>query len=207
MSYTVPPAAAAPPPRQRPATVTAASYLLYLIALLQLFGLVAVVATMGTMTDVYNEAYQGTELEGFGTVVGVIGFVVAGVALLVFGAGFVTLGILNAKGKNPARIVTWVVAGAGICCFGANLTGPGSFGNFGGVGGTPTDGGPDPAEVQQRVLDALPSWYGPYNLVVHLIALLAAIAVIVLLALPASNRYFRKPQAPQWQPPGYPPIG
>lgn len=205
MSYTVPPGAAGPPPRQRPATVTAASYLLYLIAALQLLNIVAALATIGTTMDVYNDAYEGTPQEGLGTIAGAIGIGVAALGLLIFGGGFVALGILNAKGKNAARIVTWVIAGIGICCFGANLAGPTSIGDFG--GGTPPGGGPSSAELQQRAMEALPSWYGPYTFTVNLIALFAAIAVIVLLALPRSNEFFRKPQPYGGQAPTYPPIG
>jgi hypothetical protein len=206
VSYTVPPAAANPP-RPRPATVTAASYLLYLLAALQLLNMAVSLITMGTVMDVTNDAYQGTGPEGLGNIAGTIGVIAAVVSGLIFAAGYVTLGILNGKGKNAARIVTWVITGIGVCCYGVGMTGRSLVGGFGGGGGQP-GGGPSAAELQERMMEALPSWHQPYTFTVALISLLAAVAVIVLLALPPSNEFFRKPQPYGWQqPPGYPPIG
>ena len=55
----------------------------------------------------------------------------------------------------------------------------------------------------------LPSWYEPLSTVLTVISLLAILGAVILLALPASNAYFRKAQ-PAWDPnqslavPGYP---
>lgn len=206
MSYTVPPAAAAPPPRPRPATVTAASYLLYLLAALQVIYGVIALSTTGPMREAYEQAWADTpELRDSADMIATLTGVFTLIMYLIFAAGFVVLGILDGKGKNPARIVTWVLAGIGVCCFGAGTAGSALGGLFGGIsapgGGT---NAPDPTEA---LSEAMPSWYYTANTAISLVSLLAAVAVIVLLALPPSNEFFRKPQPYGWQPPAYPPIG
>src|SRR6185436_7231411 len=83
-----------------------------------------------------------------------------------------------------------------------------------------TTGAPSQSEIQSRLNDALPSWYQPVTMTVTVIILIAILATIILLALPASNAFFRKqPAAQGWDPsvpyptyppagqPGYPPVG
>jgi hypothetical protein len=200
VSYPIDPVA--PAGRVRPGTVTISSWLLFLVAALQLAQAVVGLSAMGTIADIYNEAYQGTDLEGSGEViagVGVIGGSIFGVLMAV---GLVILAIFNNRGKNASRITTWVIGGLLLCCSGFGLVGQlaGSSMNLGG-GGTDM---PDPKEVQQKIDDALP-WYTPTAATLGVIALLALVTALVLLALPPSNDYFRKVQ-PAWEPPvpGYP---
>lgn len=208
MSYTVPPETG--PARPRPAVVTAASYLLYLVAALQLIGALAALANLGTMQDAYRRAYQDfPELRDAADAIGAVGIGLgAGVAVL-FAAGFVVLGILDGRGKNAARIVTWVVAGLGVCCSGIGLVGRAGSSALAGLGGAGNTDGPDPVEVQRIVDEALPSWYYPLTTTINALMLLALVAVIVLLALPAANAFFRRPPQPAWEPPppSYPSVG
>jgi hypothetical protein len=206
LSYTVP--SSAGPQVPRPPAVSAASGLLYLVAALQLIGGLAALATIGALRDAYTKAYQDypdlrDSVETFTTAGAIIGLVVA----LLFAAGYVALGLLDSRGKNPARIVTWVVAGIGVCCSGVGLAGRAGSSALSGLGrtGGGTDA-PDPNEVQRIVNDALPSWYGPTTLAVNLIVMLSLIAIIILLALPASNAFFRRPapDAASPYPPPYP---
>ena len=191
------------PTRVRPSTVTVSSYLLYATAALILIVGIVSLTTIGTTTEVYREAYRGTEAEGTegllvaGTVVGVV------VNLLV-AAGLVVLALLNNRGKNPARIVTWVVGGLTVCCSGVGLIGQAATSA---ITMPSSPGMPDAAEVQQRLEAALPGWVTPVSLVLGIIQLLALIVALVLLALPASNAFFRKPAAAgAWEPgmPTYP---
>lgn len=210
MSYTVPPGAAAPAPLPRPATVTWASYLLYGLAALQvIYGLVGI-AGISAQAEVFEQAYADIpELQGAGGVFATAGGIVSLIIYLLLAAGFVTLGVLDGKGKNPARIVTWVIAGVSIlCCFGPGIVGSAIGGLFSGIGAPSGGPGPDPAELQRALDEALPSWYYPATVTLSVLSLLASIAVIVLLALPKSNEFFRKPQQ-TWEPPvpGYPPVG
>jgi hypothetical protein len=206
VSYTVPPAAG--PARPRPASVTAASYLLYLVAALQLIAAVIALSILGPTQDAYRTAYQDfPELRGAADAIGTVGIAIGVTVAVLFAVGFVVLGILDGKGKNPARIVTWVVAGLGVCCSGIGVAGQAGSSALAGMGGGGNTNGPDPAEVQRIVDEALPSWYNPASITINALMLLALIAVIVLLALPAANAYFRKPE-PTWEqpPPPYPPV-
>jgi hypothetical protein len=185
--------------------VTAASYLLYLIAALQIIGGIVAISTIDAMRKAYEVAYADfpdlrSNADAIATASAVGGLVIA----LLFAAGFITLGILDGKGKNPARIVTWVLAGISVCCFGFGALGSAFSNMLSGIGGGNANA-PRPGDIQNALQDNLPSWYYPVETTVNILALLSAIAVIVLLALPASNAFFRKPQA-VWEPPAYPGV-
>jgi hypothetical protein len=186
------PAAAA-----RPGSVTISSYLLYLYAALGLIGVIIGLSVIGTTSDVYREAYEGTSAEGTEAFVTVTSVIVAVVGLL-FAVAFVVLAIFNNRGKNASRIVTWVLGGISLCCSGVSLAGS-AFTNSMNFDTGESDV-PDASEVQRRVEDALPGWYTPVSITIAVISLLALLVALILLALPPSNEFFRKP-APAWEPP------
>ena len=112
-----------PPPaaRTRPAVVTVASYLLYLVAVFEVINAILVFTTLSTVKDAINDLYANTSLNNDGgTVVAVAYSVGAGINVL-FALGFVLLGLFDGRGKNGARITTWVVGGISLCCVGAGL--------------------------------------------------------------------------------------
>src|SRR5690606_35603073 len=85
---------------------------------------------------------------------------------------------------------------------------------FGFLTGTFTE--PPDATAQEFELiweESLPVWYQPVNIGAPLVGVLALLGAMVLLALPASNEFYRKPAraaAPPYPPPyqpGYPPPG
>lgn len=183
--------------------MTVAVWLLFLVAALQLISLVVELSQVGTIADTYEAAYRGTGDEDAmrtGAVIGSVGGAALGA---LFGIAYLVLAIFNARGKNAARITTWVFAGLGVCCGTLGVIGSAvsSF-NFGGS----TDNGPDPDDVRRQLEDALPSWYTPVVITLAVLALLSLLAVIVLLALPPANEFFRKPEQ-VWQPPTYPQAG
>jgi hypothetical protein len=182
--------------------VTLASLLLYGVAAAQLLIAVVLLATLGDVEDAYVTSYGGTEFDSeVGSVIKAT-LVVFAVLYVIIAVGLVTLSILNGLGKNPARIVTWVFAGIGLCCnTGALLDSvPGA------VTTSTTEGGPTDQQFEATLTDTLPSWYTPVVMTLTVLTLIALIAVIILLALPKSNAYFRKPVAwnPAGQYPGYP---
>ncbi|BCL15007.1 hypothetical protein [Micromonospora sagamiensis] len=198
------------PARARPGSVTISSYLLILVAVIQVINLVLTLATIGDTRRVLEEAYRDSSVNGmdavadFATVVAVG----AGIVTLLLAVGLVVLAVLNNRGKNGARITTWVLGGILLCCSGGGLI-SGAAGSFSGpVGGSSADM-PSQEEIARRLEEALPSWYTPVSTLVNVLAVLALIAALVLLALPASNQFFRK-QQPAWEPPvpgaypGYP---
>lgn len=199
------PVHAVEPPRQRPTVVTLAVWLLYLVAALQIVSLFVGLSEIGTIGDVYEDAYRGTEVEDVmrvTIVVATLGMSVLGALLAI---AYVVLGLFTSRGKNPARITTWVLAGFWACCSAYGLIGNAASST---LDVSVSDSGdlPDPAVVQEQLEAALPSWYQPVSLALGVITLLALVAVIILLALPPANDFFRKPQ-PVWQPPSYPPGG
>ncbi|MEQ4300735.1 hypothetical protein ABNF97_04955 [Plantactinospora sp. B6F1] len=181
--------------RPRPGTVTIATYLLYLTAAMLAVTAAVGFATLGAISTAFRDAYAGTAAEGAeGFAVAVTAF--GAVLQLLIAIGLVVLGVLNNQGRNAARIATWVVGGIGVCCTGLGLAGTATSGMS--TGGA--EDLPDTAEIQRRLEAEVPSWSEPVTTVLSIIALLALLGAIVLLALPASNEFFRK-QPPGWEPP------
>jgi hypothetical protein len=194
-----------PAPRTRPTTVTVSSYLLYVTAAAGLISAILSLTEVSTISDVYKDAYSGTTGEGTEAII--VGSTVVGVVInILFAAGLAILAIFNNRGRQGARITTWVIGGISLCCSGFGVAGTALTGsmNFG-TSGT----GPSASEVEQRLADALPSWYTPVTVILAAISALAILGAIILLALPPSNAYFRPAQAawdpsmpyPQQQPP------
>ncbi|GAA3394165.1 hypothetical protein [Cryptosporangium minutisporangium] len=177
MTNTPPPPYAAPPPvpgqeprPPRPTTVTAAAGILVGLAVLSLISVIVSMLTRDTVqraTDEYLEA-NNTTSGGSSTLQEVIGIVFG----LLFAAAFVALALGVLRGSNVARIITWVVSGLALCCVGVGT-----------------------AASLLVIAKYLPGGYLAYSYTLTAVELIGFIAVIVLLALPASNAYFRKPQA------------
>lgn len=204
MAYSSPPAA----PARRPTSVTVACWLLYLVAALQLVGAALSLAYADAIQRALLDVYRDTAATGVSSVYRVFA-IVGAVVVLLLALALVVLAVLDGRGSNAARIVTWVLAGLGICCTGyagvSNaLRGSAGFTQNG------NGNGPSTTEVVNAIRGAVPDWYFPVNTVLNVIGLVALIAIIILLALPASNAFFRRPTGPAWQPPlppgqAYPP--
>ena len=161
---------------------------------------------MGTIREVTAEVAAGTEVEGAegiitATTVGMSAFFV------LLAAGMVVLAIFNAKGKNPSRIVTWVLGGILLCCNGgglllSQLTSSIQTGNTGATGGF------DQERYESLLAERLPGWYEPMNTTINILGVLILLVALILLALPAANQFFRKePEQPiDPPPPAYPPA-
>lgn len=194
----------APAPRRRPATVTIAGLLLLLVTLASVVYLVSSLTALGPMTEAFEEAYAGTELEDAAGFLAVF-TTIAGVVYLLFGIALAILTIFNNQGRNGARITTWVLGGIGLCCGGLSLVTT-ALGDFtSGMGEDPNL--PETEEVVAIMEEHLPGWYDPVILTTTVVGVLALAIGLLLLALPPSNEFFRKPP-PQFEPPpGYPPVG
>lgn len=193
----------ATPARARPAVVTISSWLLILYAAIQVVSLILTISVIGTIRDVMRDAYQGTPAEQAGDFA-VVGAVGGGAFMVLLAVGMVVLALFNNRGKNGSRIATWIVGGILACCGGIGLVNN-AVGGF--IRGGPQTGNmPSAQEIQRRLDDALP-WYRPVTTLLGVLALLALLVALILLALPKSNEFFRKPQ-PAWGGPGagYPPY-
>jgi hypothetical protein len=204
MSYTYLPEA----PRARPAVVTAAVALLYVAAAALVLDGLLLLSLGGPLGHAMDAAYRNQQEipENFGSsfawvVVGVL----TGIYVLV-GIGIAVLAIFDGKGRNGARITTWVFMGLlTLCCgcgglFSAISGGAGFTGNISTTGSS----GQIDQQAMQRILEQeLPSWYTPVSATLSIVLALVGLAVIILLALPASNAFFRKtPET--WTPPSWP---
>lgn len=164
------------PPPQRPITVTLAAALMMLQVLLGLIGSIVLVVsrdslkaaiTKQLLTDPNvsrSDIDLQTLIDTTWTISMVVGIGVALVSAIVFSL----LALFNLRGKNVARIITWVICGLLLCCS------PFSLYNL--------------TSVDTSVM---PGWYVPYTIAVVVLNLLIYIGIIVLLLLPPSNRFFK----------------
>jgi hypothetical protein len=198
MSYTV----ANPGAKPRPGTVSAASALLYLAAVIQVVSIAVSLFSLGPIQDVLNSEFAGTpEADAVATATRVGIFI--GIAVsAVFVIGTIVLGLLIGRGSNAARIVTWVLGGIGVLCYTCGLVGNAASSSLANMGGQSEE----QADIQRRLEEALPSWQNAANIATSVVLLLCFLLVIILLALPASNDFFRKEQE-VWVPPTWPADG
>jgi hypothetical protein len=197
-----------PEPESRPArpgTVSAASGLLYLLALLSLISAVLAVYRGTFLSQKAVEEIwlrHGATAEQARTQAAsqpVSTYLGAALAIVLI-ALFIVLAVFVNKGKQWARITTWIISGLVVCCGAAGFVLTGLVDSMLGMA---EQGGVDAAAILKDTEALVPGWLGTVSLVLSVIQLVAAIAVIVLLLLPPSNPYFRKVE-PQWQPPPYP---
>jgi hypothetical protein len=199
--YLVPPAPGANP---RPGTVTVSSLLIYVSAVALLISAAVSVYTFaampsGYLEDAYRDAGLDRTLAESTAVITQASIYVVAVLYALLAVFFVVLGLLVNKGKQWARITTWVLGGIGLCCIGFGLM----FQSVGGGFNTGTANGIDQDLLNERMLAAQPSWATTVGTGLSVVLLLSMLAAIILLALPPSNAFFRKP-APVWTPPAYP---
>ena len=194
MSYTV----ATPGGKTRPGTVTAASALLLVVAAVELVSLALSVIHLGPMLSAVNDVYKdqpGADAVRTATLAGAIG---GAVLAALFAIGTVALSLLVRRGKNPARIVTWVLGGIGVLCNGCSL---GSAALTSSLQGSTTT--PEAEQLQRRLTELVPSWQSAITTAAAVVVMVALLAAVILLALPASNDFFRKEQE-VWVPPTTP---
>ena len=82
-----------------------------------------------------------------------IAIILTGVVYVLIAVGFVVLGVLVGKGKQPARVVTWVIAGLGVLCLGCGVVGSAISDSLSGMGGDA-----ESQELIDRITAATPGW-------------------------------------------------
>ncbi|MFD0595346.1 hypothetical protein ACFQZ4_25905 [Catellatospora coxensis] len=155
----------------------------------------------GLIEDIYRDAGIDSSVAETSATAAMIGAYIGAALYAVLAVFFVVLGLFVNKGKQWARITTWVLGGIGLCCIGFGL----AFQGIGSSLSSSNAGGIDQQEVTERMAEAMPGWTTPVSTVLSVVLLLSMLAVIIMLALPPSNAYFRKP-APEWTPPAYPTV-
>ncbi|GGK35389.1 hypothetical protein GCM10010124_30110 [Pilimelia terevasa] len=189
MSYG--PAPAGAPPSRRPGTVSAATALIFLYVLLLLVGAALLAVVFPDLERAFADAAPGGSGDASGAVAGVV-VGLGGCVVLVLGIAFVVLAVFAGKGRNGARVTLWVLGGLMACCGGASATG-----DVLGLSGLQSAGAG--ADLQAN----LPEWYRWTSAGVQFTGTLVLLCALVLLALPASNAYFR-PAPEGWSPAAYP---
>lgn len=207
MSYGVNPPAVAP--RQRPGVVTAAAYILYGLAALSIFTMIISLSQLGHTVNVAKDAYSG--IANGDAVVTILKVATVGGAVIyvILAALFVILGVFDSRGRQAMRITTWVITGLAVLCYGCGLGAGGLQGRFNGAGSTTAET-QQLRDAAQRVQDAIPSWVHATTTLFSVLGLIGSAAVIILLAVPAANEYFRKPEPEMVnfaQYPPFPPVG
>ena len=196
-------------PRTRPGSVTAAVWTQFLTAAMLIFTAISMFAVQSAISDaVWDEIQNDPELEGSGLTesnisdVITFGFVLVAVVFVIFAACYVVLGLLNNKGKRPARILSWILSGIGLLCCGP-------YALLSQISSTMSmnTGDAYQDEVAQSLQDATPGWVTAISWVNALVLLLGSLLIIILLALPASNAFFRKEEQPMGPYSGQPPYG
>lgn len=184
------PAGYATPAGPRPTTVTAAAMFMLAIPVLQVIAYAASLAATSAMKDNMRRVFEDagiptTTIDQYlsdasfgGSPAGIVSLIMA---LIVGG-----LAIFNLRGVNGARIATWVLLGlglaAGLCTLGLLFTVQSTLDSLARSAGTSLDMG-----------SILPGWYLPFSYLQGLASVVIYVTVIVLLARPASNEYFRRP--------------
>jgi|SRR5581483_2414256 len=211
MSYTTPPSGYIVPEQPggrpaRPGTVSFASLLLYLLALISLIsaGLAGYQSTFMTkekLVEIFrNGGYPQDQADAAATFtpIGLYAAIGFGVLLAIV---YLILAIFVNRGKQWARIMTWIVAGLfGACCNLFAVVGSAASSGFSGMG---APSGVDSKKIAEDTAALLPSWMQPVGVVLSLVSLLAALGAVIMLALPPSHPFFRKAE-PVWTPPTYP---
>ncbi|THV33487.1 hypothetical protein [Glycomyces buryatensis] len=127
---------------------------------------------------------------------------------LVVALGLLTLGLLNGAGKRPARIITWVIQPLVLVCGGFAFAGQLFLGPF--LQWTFDNSGEENLEaldagaLVDAAFAAFPAWSVAVDWAVVLLATLGSLLVIILLAVPSANAFFRKPEQ-RMDIPGAPP--
>jgi hypothetical protein len=187
---------AVPPAKVRPGVVTAASRLLYLLAALQATALGAIFVQVPPLLRILgDERFTESDRDPVRTAI-MVGIGVGVAISVAFIAGYILLGVFVGKGKQPARVVTWVVAGLSLLC---NLC---SFGRQAATTASSGAQNVDP-ELRQQVDGVAPHWFETLTAVRTVVELVALVAIVILLSLAASNEYFRKEDPVAWSPGTY----
>jgi hypothetical protein len=193
------------PARPRPATVTAAAAIMIFMGVAGLVYAVVGLAAVGGVVDRFRDAAQATgasqsDIDGLAGVAW--GTVIAGAVLSVlFAVLLVTLGVGNLRGRNGARVATWIVSGLGLFCGCCGLLAVISQSAL--SWNISTDD--QTQDLTQALTDSYPGWWIGLSGVVTAGQALGYLLVALLLALPASHPYFRRTADPAVPVPSAPP--
>jgi MFS family permease len=196
-------------PKAKPTSVTAVVWTQFITAALLVVTGIGMFAVQSAVKDVAaDEVMSDPSLEGsgitaddVGTLITVMFAAVAAVYLL-FAVFYIVLGLLNNKGNRAARILSWILSGIALACCGIG----GLISQVGQTAYT-VNGTEYQDDMTQAVEEATPGWVTVLDWITLLALIVGSLVIIILLAVPASNEFFRKEEAPMGPYPGQPPYG
>lgn len=176
--------------------MTAAAGLMMLLGVINLVSTVLALTVMDTAKQRFRDAAAAASTTDttidqtltFITVIIVVGIIYN----IIVVAALSVLALFNLRGNNATRITTWVVCGLFLVCGLCGIAGQG----FNSV----VTGDDASQALNQAAANMYPGWFNTVTIVTMVIQVLCYIGVIILLALPQSNAFFRNEPAP-FQPP------
>lgn len=191
--------------KPRPNVVTYAVWVMWAVVGLHVLQVLLSFVPTPELDRKLDEFYQAHPELGQGETAAALLNIGVEVAII---AAFAALAIFVGRGSQPARIVTWVLSGIFVLCLGCGLAFSFASMNEASPTATPaptaTSGGSSNTELVRELSriyqEYTPGWYTPLANTLTVVNTLAMVAVIILLALPAANEYFRR-EAPAWVPP------
>lgn len=190
MSYYPPPMGPPVPPVSapgssgRPTVVTAAAAMMIVICVFQFINFALSITVLKKVLD----AASATDTTGTTSSYTKWIFVISTAVALVVVIGFLLLAMMNLRGKQWARITTFVLCGLGVLC--CSCSGISSF-----------------SGMSSSTTDIYPGWYSVANGLFEIVDVLLAIGIIICLALRPATEYFKgmsgKQPYPQQPYPGF----
>lgn len=210
MAYPPAPPPQYPPPesKQRPGAVTAVVWMMYLTAISLIISGIGSFVIQGEVKEGVEQALQEEGQTITGEVQDTIDmtvlflFVIIATISLIWAAFYFILALTNSRGSQASRVLTWILAGITLLCCGLGTLFE-QTADFA-VDDTAVD---VEDQVADSVAEATPMWLSINEFVLMALTIAGSIAIIVLLALPASNQFFRKQPPPNTIPGHQPPPG
>ncbi|GFJ90442.1 hypothetical protein [Phytohabitans rumicis] len=194
--------------RPRPATVTAAAALMIFMGVAGLVSAVVTLAGISGVVDRFREA-AGRTGASQNDIDGLAGFawgtaIATAVLAVLLAVVLIVLALGNLRGRNGARIATWVVSALGLLCGCCGLL---AVISQSALSWNINADDQVAEDLTQALTDAYPGWWIGLNGGLSAAQALGYLVVALLLVLPASHPYFRAtPPAPVVpQPPPPPP--
>lgn len=182
-------------PRRRPVTVTLAVALTLVGAVLGAVNGILLISLASTVAQDFrvNAAGSGATRSEIDDLANVFqgSMIVSGIIILVLAVVVALLAFATARGSNAARITLVVLLAASVCVGLGTGTFTSAARNATNVSTQNIDS--QTAEnLGQALADAIPAWFAGLAVGLSCLEILAVLAVIVLLLVPASNDYFRR---------------
>ncbi|HEX5543725.1 MAG TPA: hypothetical protein VFX60_19580 [Micromonospora sp.] len=191
-----------PVTRRRPTTVTAAASLMILMALVGLIYAVVSLSSLNGIVDRFRAAAARTDARQADIEALIVSVRSTTIIALLFGVMVALLLLLLAigilQGSNAVRIATWVISGLGLICGSCSL---GVVVLQRMVPLVRQGENPELAELIRALTEAYPSWWIPLSGALSAAQAFGYLVVAVLLAMPATNAFFRRRPPAGWRPP------